>query len=250
MPAGRFCRTRLLIGEKALARLADSTVAVFGLGGVGSYTVEALARAGVGHIRLIDFDEIKYSNINRQLYALETTVGRKKVDVAAERIGQINPGCVVDKRHLFADASSMPDLLALPLDVVVDAIDSLSSKVALLTAAHGLCRPMVTCMGASTRLDPLSVRVGDISESKNCPLARMVRKKLHGRGIFKGIRCVYSVEQADTARVSETAEPENFVRGRPRPSLGSISYMPAMFGLLAAHEVIRIITGEFPAPGV
>jgi len=241
MPARRFSRTRLLIGEAAVRRLAESSVAVFGLGGVGSYAVEALARAGVGRLRLVDFDDIRYSNINRQLYALETTVGRRKVDVAAERIAQINPDCVVDKRHVFADASSMPDLLSPPLDIIIDAIDSLSSKVALLSAAHGLGRAVVSCMGASTRLDPLCVRVGDISESKNCPLARMVRKKLHAQGIFKGIRCVYSVEPADTARVSESAEPENFVRGRPRPSLGSISYMPAMFGLVAAREAITVI---------
>lgn len=224
-----------------MRRLAESSVAVFGLGGVGSYAVEALARAGVGNIRLVDFDEIKYSNFNRQLYALETTVGMKKVDVAAERIAQINPGCIVDKRHVFADITSLPDLLKEPLDAVIDAIDSLSSKVALLSTAHGLGRPTVTCMGASTRLDPFAVRVGDISESNSCPLARMVRKKLHARGIFKGIRCVYSVEPADTARVSETAEPENFVRGRARPSLGSISYMPAMFGLMAAREAIDIL---------
>jgi tRNA threonylcarbamoyladenosine dehydratase len=237
----RFSRTKLLIGEAAVQRLAESSVAVFGLGGVGSYAVEALARAGVGRLRFVDFDEIKYSNFNRQLYALETTVGRKKIDVAAERVGQINPDCIVDKRPVFADAASIPDLLSLPLDVVIDAIDSLSSKVALLSAAHGLGRPTITCMGASTRLDPLCVRAGDISESSICPLAKMVRKKLHARGIFKGIRCVYSIEPKDTVRASETAEPENFVRGRPRPSLGSISYMPAMFGLLAAREAIDII---------
>jgi tRNA A37 threonylcarbamoyladenosine dehydratase len=241
MTARRFSRTRLLLGEGAVRKLAESTVAVFGLGGVGSYAVEALARAGVGHMRLVDFDEIKHSNFNRQLYALETTVGRKKVDVAAERIAQINPDCIVDKRHVFAAAAAMPELLLPPLDVVIDAIDSLSSKVALLSAAHCLGRPTITCMGASTRLDPLSVRVGDIAESNMCPLARMVRKKLHARGVFKGIRCVYSVEPADTVRASETAEPENFVRGRARPSLGSISYMPAMFGLLAARETIDII---------
>jgi tRNA threonylcarbamoyladenosine dehydratase len=246
MPAGRFSRTGLLIGEKALARLAESSVAVFGLGGVGSYAVEALVRAGIGRVRLIDFDEIKHSNINRQLYALESTIDRKKVEVAAERIAQINPDCVVDARPVFADGSSMPELLSPPLDVVIDAIDSLSSKVALISAAYRLGRPMVTCMGASTRLDPFSVRVGDISESIRCPLARMVRKKLHAQGIFKGIRCVYSVEPADTVSASETAEPENFVRGRPRPSLGSISYMPAMFGLLAAREAIKIITNFEP----
>jgi tRNA A37 threonylcarbamoyladenosine dehydratase len=242
MPGKRFHRTGLLIGERALARLAKASVAVFGLGGVGSYAVEALARAGVGNLRLVDFDEIKYSNFNRQLYALEKTVGRRKVDVAAERIAQINPSCSVDVRMVFADASSMPGLLTPPLDAVIDAIDSLSSKVALLSAAHGLGLPTITCMGASTRLDPFAVRVGDIAESRNCPLARHVRKKLHERGVFKGIRCVYSVEQADTASVSDPAEPENFVRGRPRPSLGSISYMPALFGLIAAREAIIIIT--------
>jgi len=242
MPAKRFSRTKLLIGERAVRRLAESSVAVFGLGGVGSYAVEALARAGVGRLRLVDCDEIKYSNFNRQLYALEATVGRKKVEVAAERIAQINPACIVDKRIVFAEASSMPDLLSPPLDAVVDAIDSLSSKVALLSAAYRLGRPTVTCMGASTRLDPFSVRVGDIAESSICPLARMVRKKLHAAGIYQGIRCVYSVEPAETVRASEAAEPENFVRGRARPSLGSTSYMPALFGLLAAREAIKIIT--------
>jgi tRNA A37 threonylcarbamoyladenosine dehydratase len=241
MPDKRFHRTGLLLGEQALARLAKASVAVFGLGGVGSYAVEALARAGVGNLRLVDFDDIKYSNFNRQLYALEATVGRKKAEVAAERIAQINTACKVDARQTFADAASVPDLLSPRPDAVIDAIDSLSSKVALLSAAHGLGLPVITCMGASTRLDPFSVRVSDISESTMCPLARMVRKKLHAKGVFRGIRCVYSVEPADTVRASDPAEPENFVRGRPRPALGSISYMPAMFGILAASEAINMI---------
>ena len=244
MSSKRFIRTQLLLGEKAVQRLSESSVAVFGLGGVGSYAVEALVRGGVGRLRLIDFDEIKYSNFNRQLYALESTVGRRKVDVAAERALQINPACAVDLRPVFADNAAMSELLADPLDVVIDAIDSVTSKVSLLSASVAMGRATISCMGAATRLDPASIKVGDLWESEVCPLAKWVRKKLRRKGIHHPIRCIYSTEPADTKRYSETAEPENFVRGRSRPSLGSISYMPALFGLLAAREALSIILSK------
>lgn len=240
MKTERFSRTRLLLGEKAVLKLGSSRVAVFGLGGVGSYAVEALARSGVGNLRLVDFDEIKYSNFNRQLFALESTIGRRKIDIAAERVAEINPDCVVERHAVFADENTAPGLLA-GADAAIDAIDSLSCKVALLAAAAAAGCAVVSAMGASTRRDPFAVRVADISETDICPLAKQVRKRLRAKGIFGGIRCVYSVEPAAPAAVSPVAEPETHARGRGRSVLGSLSYMPGLFGLVAARETIEAL---------
>ena len=242
----RFIRTELLLGKEALNRLAASSVAIAGLGGVGAYAAEALVRSGVGYVRLIDFDCIKYSNFNRQLLALEDSLGKRKVDVAAERLRQINPDCIIDKKPHFIDQSNAAELIN-GVDAVIDAIDSVSSKVSLLVQAVTDGKLVVSSMGAAARMDPLQVRTGDISESRICPLARIIRKRLHRRNVYTGIRCVYSVEAVDTAKVSEMDDEESFQRGRARPSLGSISYMPAVFGLVAAHEAIRLLvdrTGE------
>lgn len=242
----RFTRTELLLGKEALNRLAVSSVAIAGLGGVGAYAAEALVRSGVGYVRLIDFDHIKYSNFNRQLLALEDSLGQRKVDIAATRLKQINPDCVIDKRPQFIDQSNVAELID-GVDVVIDAIDSVSSKVSLLVQAVSDGKMVVSSMGAAARMDPLQVRTGDISESRMCPLARIIRKRLHRRNVYTGIRCVYSIETVDTAMVSEMDGEESFQRGRARPSLGSISYMPAIFGLVAAHEVIKLLvdkTGE------
>jgi tRNA threonylcarbamoyladenosine dehydratase len=240
----RFIRTGLLLGEEALKRLRGARVAVFGLGGVGAYAVEALARSGVGFFRLVDFDNVKQSNFNRQLIALEHTVGRPKVDVVKERIAQINPSCEVDTRAVFVDEASLDTLLDGTFDVGIDAIDSVSSKTALLAAFVHRSIPAVTCMGAAARIDPLSVRTGDINESHTCPLARIIRKRLHRRGVYTGIHCVYSVEPVDTSKVAQFDEEESFDRGRRRPSLGSISYMPGIMGLTVASEAIGCIIGN------
>ena len=237
----RFCRIEQLLGKPALERLRGARVAVFGLGAVGSYAVEALARAGVGFLRLVDCDVIRHSNFNRQLYALESTLGRSKVEIACERVRDINPDCVVDGHHIFVDGATARLLAAPPLDVVVDAIDSVSPKVELIAAAVLAGLPIVSSMGAATRTDPLLVRAGDLADTEMCPLARFIRKRLRKRGIEHGVRCIYSIEPPRNHGPVIDPEPDVFERGRPRKPIGSLSYMTGIFGLLAAHEALRIL---------
>jgi tRNA A37 threonylcarbamoyladenosine dehydratase len=240
-----FARTEQLLGEEAMARLAASRVAVFGLGGVGSFAVEALARAGVGHFRLVDYGAVDVTNINRQLLALHSTQGRKKVDLAAERILDINPLCEVEARPGFLDPGTVGGFLEGPLDLVVDAIDSLNSKVTLLEAAHRLGLPVISSMGAGGRLDAAQIRVGDFSETLICPLARIVRLRLRRRGIQNGIPCVYSVEPArNTTPFKPSDVGEHHGTGRPRAPIGTISYMPAIFGLRVAQEGLSLLLGN------
>ena len=250
----RFHRTELLLGRAALERLRGATVLVAGLGAVGSYAVEGLARAGVGHLRLVDFDVLRPSNINRQLYALESTLGRPKVEVAAERVRDIHPGCIVDAQRVFVDADTAPAVLAGPPDAVVDAIDSFAPKAALLRAAVAAGVFVVSSMGAATRTDPGAIRVGDLSATEACPLARRLRKQLRRQGVERGIRCVYSVEPPrTTARPlppdagADAPEEETLRRGRPRAPLGSLSCLTGIFGLTAANEVILHLA-RTPAP--
>jgi tRNA A37 threonylcarbamoyladenosine dehydratase len=240
----RFNRTEQLIGKDALAKLKAARVAVFGMGAVGSYAVEALARAGVGYLRLVDCDCIRLSNINRQLYALESTLNKPKTEVASARVLDINPACTVDAMQVFAEKSTLPKLLAGPLDVVVDAIDSVTPKVELLAAAvHGGV-PVVSSMGAATRMDPTAIRLGDISETDICPLARFVRKRLRRRGVQSGIRCIFSIEEPRNKGAPIGNEEPSFSQGRIRRPIGSLSYITGIFGLLAAYEVIKIILNK------
>jgi tRNA threonylcarbamoyladenosine dehydratase len=239
-----YARTEQLLGAEPLARLQDARVAVFGLGGVGSYAVEALARAGVAHFRLIDYGAVDATNINRQLFALHSTLGRRKVDLAAERILDINPDCEVDARPGFLDPDTVDGFLDPRPGIVVDAIDSLNSKVTLLEAVHRLGIPVVSSMGAGGRMDASQVRVGDISETLICPLARVVRLRLRRRGVTSGIPCVYSVEPAlNTTPYDPTDVGEHHGTGRQRQPIGTVSYMPALFGLRVAQEVIRMLLG-------
>ncbi len=247
--ANRFARTEMLLGPDGLERLRGARVLVAGLGAVGSYAVEGLARAGVGYLRLADFDVVQPSNINRQLYALESTVGRQKTEVAAERIRDINPACEVDARRVFIDGETAPGLFDGGLDVVIDAIDSLNPKVALLRAARQAGLWTVSCMGAATRTDAAAIRTGDIAATEHCPLARLVRKRLRRVGVASGILCVYSVEPpraAVPAGESTDPVPPGFEhrRGRKRPPLGSLSTLTGMFGLIAATQAILHIAGD------
>jgi tRNA A37 threonylcarbamoyladenosine dehydratase len=237
-----FARTEQLLGAEAMARLAASRVAIFGLGGVGSFACEALARAGVGHVRLVDYGTVDPTNINRQLFALHSTLGRRKVDLAAERILDINPLCQVDARPGFLDPGTVQGFLEPPLDLVVDAIDSLNSKVTLLEAVHHLGLPVISSMGAGGRLDAAQMRFGDLSETLICPLARIVRLRLRRRGIQSGIPCVYSVEPAlNTTPFDPQDVGEHHGTGRPRQPIGTISYMPALFGLRVAQEALALL---------
>ncbi len=240
-----YSRTELLLGEAALARLAASRVVVFGLGGVGSFAVEALARAGVGHLRLVDHDVVGPSNLNRQLYALRSTLGRPKAEVAAERVRDINPDCDVEPRVAFIHTDTLPELLEPRPDAVIDAIDSLTCKVALMRTAHEAGIPILSAMGAGGRRDSSQLRVGDLSHTRLCPLAARVRKELRKVGITKGIRCVYSLEPADNKRPANPVDIEpHRGPGRARRPVGTLSYMPAIVGLKVAEEVLRLLLAK------
>ena len=237
-----FARTEQLLGVEGLERLAQARVAVFGLGGVGSFAVEALARAGVGHLRLVDYDCTNITNINRQLFAVHSTLGQSKVALASARVLDINPACQVDARQVFINPETVGALLEPGVDVVVDAIDSLSSKVELLEACVSRGLRVVSSMGAGGRMDGDQTFCGDLDETRICPLAKVVRQRLHRRGIRTGIRCVYSLEPAlNTLPHDPRDVGEHQGTGRPRTPIGTISYMPALFGLRVAQEVISLL---------
>ncbi len=237
----RFARTELLIGGGGMERLRNASVLVAGLGAVGSYAVEALARSGIGGITIVDFDVIRESNINRQLYAVTSTLGRKKTSVAEERILDINPECRVESRDLFIDGDTAEEILGTRFDVVIDAIDSLGPKVAFLSAAVKRGQFVISSMGAATRTDPALIRVDDISRTDVCPLARKIRKALKKSGISSGIKCVFSLEREKFPPSGFSGmedDEESFKRGRERRSLGSLSVLTGIFGLTAAREAI------------
>jgi tRNA A37 threonylcarbamoyladenosine dehydratase len=234
-----------LLGEAALARLGASHVTIFGLGGVGSFAVEALARAGVGHLRLVDHDVVGPSNLNRQLFALRTTLGHPKAAVAAARVLDINPDCQVEACQTFIHTDTLPGLLTPRPDVMIDAIDSMTCKVALMRAAHDQGIPIISAMGAGGRTDSSQLFVGDLSDTRICPLAARVRKELRKAGITSGIRCVYSLEPADNKRTANPVDIEaHRGPGRARRPVGTISYMPAIVGLKVAEEVLRLLLAE------
>lgn len=237
----RFSRTELLLGPEHFARLRAARIAVFGMGAVGSYALEALARAGVGFLRIVDFDIVRESNCNRQLLALESTLGQSKVSVAGQRVAQINPRCVVECRSEFVDAQIAPALLTNDLDLAIDAIDSVNPKVALIEAAVRAGVPLISSLGAASRLDPFAIKVDDISKTRNCPLGRQIRKRLRRLGIHNGVRCVYSTELPRAAALGDLEDHDTYPRGRPRRPVGSISYMTGMFGLHVAREAIEMI---------
>ncbi|MGB7566784.1 MAG: tRNA threonylcarbamoyladenosine dehydratase [Chitinivibrionales bacterium] len=246
----RFSRTRLLLGAEALKKLTAAHVAVVGLGAVGSYAVEAIVRAGVGNITLVDFDKVRLSNFNRQLYAITPNLNRFKAEIAHERVIQINPECKVTEHRMFIDGTTSKVLLQQPADAFVDAIDSLAPKVHFMSACVKAGAKLISCLGAASRMDPFAIRVGDIDETTMCPLARMIRKKLHKLGIYGGIKCVYSIEEprkrqkTEKPAIAAPVEEGEFVRGRPRTPIGSMSYVPGMFGLIAASEVISYIINK------
>jgi len=245
----RFARTERLIGSEGLARLRQARVLVVGLGAVGSYAVEALARAGVGYLRVVDFDEIRVSNINRQLSAMESTLGKLKVDAAKERIQDIHPSCEVEALPLFAHEETHDLILQAPLDMVIDAIDSLNPKVALLAEVMKRNLPVITCMGAALRRDPFSIRCAPLAEASYCGLAEKVRRRLRRRNVPLTMTCVFSVETRSKEMAGEEIE-ENFVdRGRQRHSLGSLPTIPGIFGLTAASLALEhLLKGPGVAP--
>jgi tRNA A37 threonylcarbamoyladenosine dehydratase len=235
----QFERAEILIGAEGLARLASKHVFLAGLGGVGSWCAEALARAGVGRLTLVDMDTVAVSNINRQLPALHSTIGRKKTDVMADRILDINPDCEVEVLDVFIDPDNVQALLPLDVDYVVDCIDSLNCKVALIAEAYRRGVPVAASMGAGNKLDPTKIRLADIAKTQVCPLAREVRHRLRRQGIEKGILTVYSDE---TGRPPRPPEPTS--HGRARAVNGTISYLPPLFGLMLAGAVIQRLLAD------
>jgi tRNA threonylcarbamoyladenosine dehydratase len=245
MEIDQFSRTRLLFGAEAMAKFKNTKVGIMGLGGVGSYVAEALARSGIGKMLLVDFDLISETNINRQLLALHSTVGRQKTEVMKERIADINPACEVEIFSGFCNQDSRGDLLP-GLDFVVDAIDSLVPKVGLLEDCWNQKIPIISILGAASRFDPAQIRIGDISQTYMCPLARRVRKFLGRRGIRKGIEVIYSIEEPIAQYPPEAGSKQDWHgdTGRMRGTLGSVVYMPAIMGMWAASYVLRKISSH------
>ncbi|MEC4183437.1 tRNA threonylcarbamoyladenosine dehydratase [Adlercreutzia sp. R21] len=232
-----FARTRLLLGDEGLARLAASQVAVFGVGGVGGYAVEALARSGVGALDLIDSDVVDATNLNRQIIATTDAVGRPKVEVAAERVRSINPSCAVETHQCFFLPETAPQFDFASYDYVIDAVDTVSAKIALVEAARAAGTPIVSSMGAGNKLDPTAFRVADIYETSVDPLARVMRRELRRRGI-PALKVVYSTEPPRAA----AADAER-VKGGARPAPGSVAFVPSVAGLILGGEVVRDIAG-------
>lgn len=243
----QFSRIRLLLGEEKFQRLQEASVTVVGLGAVGGYTVEGLARSGIGRLRLVDFDTIQPSNINRQIIALHSTIGQPKVIAAKERVEAINPACHVESMELFADEKTAATILNPKPDLLIDAIDSLNPKVQLLSVAYHNQVPIISSMGAALRSDPSQIKTADLMATKNCPLARRLRKKLRKMGIEKGITCIYSTEKVDFA-YDKQQEPKNendapySNRGRNRNTLGSLPTLTGIFGLTIANLAIQRLT--------
>ena len=223
----------MLLGKEGVKRLEESRVAVFGVGGVGGYAVEALARAGVGSLLLIDSDKVSESNINRQIIATESTVGRYKTEVARERVLDINPEARVDILNLFFSEQTAGEVDLTGVDYVIDAIDSLSSKVYLISSVKERGIPIISAMGAGNKLDPTLFEVSDISKTSVCPLARAVRVALRKKGI-NHLKVVYSKEEPHTS-------------GEERLP-ASVSFVPSVMGLIIAGEVIKSLAG-FGADG-
>jgi len=247
-----FARLEQLLGKTAVDRLKSSRVAVFGLGALGSFVVEALARSGIGYLRLVDFDRVDASNINRQIYALHSTLGQEKAAVAQARVLDINPDCGVDLNTSFVNADSLSQFLSPDLDMVVDAIDGLNAKVSLILGAKQMGLNLISSMGAAGRTDLSMIRTGDLFDTQVCPLARMVRRRLRRRGLSSDVPCVYSIEPplnkepfADKDTVDPLAQGHvDGGHGRPRPPIGSVAWVPGCFGLTIAGLAAKTLTAE------
>jgi len=235
-------RTRLLLGAPGLDQLATTSIAIFGIGGVGSYAVEALTRAGVGHLTLIDFDVVAISNLNRQVHALTTTVGRPKTEVMAERCRLINPAIeIITLTEAYA-AGNAERLLAPHFDYVLDCIDLITAKLHLIAACKKLRLPLLSSMGAANKRDPTAIRVGDLFATQNCRLARIMRKELRQRGVTTDVEVVYSTEGFRPLGAGRRLEADSTGGYQQRRApLGSVPWVPAIFGLTMAGTVITKI---------
>lgn len=253
-----FIRTEMLLGSAAMERLKKSRVAVFGVGGVGGYVVEALARSGIGALDLFDGDCVAVSNLNRQILATRSTVGMPKVEAAERRVRDISPETVVSCHRMFVLPENIGEINFSAFNYVVDAIDTVSGKLAIISAAKAAGVPVISAMGAGNKLDPSAFRVSDIAKTSACPLARVMRIELRKRGI-SGVKAVWSDETprrplpeiAEKSAAAERSEDDGDATGgngkaafSRRATPGSVSFVPGVAGLIAAGEVIRDLAGD------
>ena len=228
-------RTSFLVGDDGIKKLNNSNLIVFGVGGVGSFTVEALARAGVGNITIVDFDDVDITNINRQIPALHSTVGRYKVDVMEERILDINPNINIKKIRSLYNKDTSDEILTERYDYVVDAIDMVSSKIHLIETCEKKGLKIISSMGMGNKLDPTKIVVTDIHKTSTCPLAKVMRKELRDRGIKK-LKVVYSTEQPIELK-------KKVMNGR-KVTPGSVSFVPSVGGLIIASVIVNELLGQ------
>ncbi len=231
-------RTRLLIGDEGIDKLRNSHVLVVGLGGVGAYAAEQLARAGIGRMTIVDGDVVNVTNRNRQLLALCSTQGRPKAEIMAERIRDINPDIELEVINQYMKDDAIIELVSKPYDYVVDAIDTVAPKVFLLYYAKQNNQRIVSCMGAGGKFHPEKIEIADIAQSNHCRLAFYIRKRLHRLGVFDGIKAVFSPEPVDESAIVNVSE-QNKVS-----NVGTISFMPAAFGVFCASVVINDLLGH------
>lgn len=232
-----FERSLLVFDEKGISQLQKASVLIAGIGGVGGFVAEALARAGVGHLTLVDHDVVGASNLNRQIVALNSTLGQSKVAVMTQRIMDINPNCRVTQIQQFLKPDDMSNILSTEYDAVVDAIDSLNCKVSLVENAYKKGLNIFSSMGAGRRIDPSQIRIADISKTHTCALARNMRQRLKKQGIYKGIPVIFSTE------LPMKPGPMELIEGaRGRVVNGTASYMPGIYGLMLAGLVVQKLT--------
>ncbi len=235
----RFSREELLLGPEKLEKLQNAHAAVFGAGGVGGYVIEALARSGVGALTIVDGDKISLTNLNRQILALESTLGCMKAQAAEKRVKEINPSCRVTAVPEFFTADTADAFDLSQYDCVVDAIDMVTSKLLLIQRAQAAGTPVISCMGTGNKFDPTAFRAADISQTSVCPLARVMRKELKKRGI-EHVKVVFSPEEPQAPLIS--GDEVRSASGRPVP--GSMAFVPAAAGLLLAAEVVKDLIGR------
>lgn len=233
----QFSRTELLIGKEALDKLAHAKVAIFGIGGVGGYVCEALVRSGVGHFDLIDNDTVSLTNLNRQIIATQSTIGKYKTEVMRERMLEINPDVDVTIHNCFFLPENADEFRFEEYDYIVDAVDTVAAKIALVMAAKEKNIPVISSMGAGNKLDASAFRVADIYKTKVCPLAKVMRRELKKRGVKK-LKVVYSEEQPLSPKVEENPEVQTECANR-RSVPGSVAFVPSVAGLIIAGEVVK-----------
>jgi len=251
MNTNQFARTQLTFGKKNMEKIFNARVIVFGIGGVGSYVVEALVRSGVGAIDIVDDDKICLTNLNRQIYALHSTLGRDKVDVAEERIHDINPDCKVTKWKCFFMPDTADQFDFSKYDYIVDCIDTVTGKLEIITRAKALNIPVISCMGAGNKVDPTKLKVADITRTSVCPLARVMRNELKKRRI-KRLKVVFSTEQTilpddENLHVKEIEKSDHTDESKNKTKMhkqtpGSNAFVPSVAGLMIASEVIKDLT--------